>query len=171
MIVDKGFQVCKGVCLTDAADVRRIPRALICTERCPPPPAAALGLRPSPSSGAGRAAVRPARPRCSDGDPLHQASGTGSCPLMPGRRPRGSSPVCKLLSLSRGLLGNLNPDRLFRRTCLKKGIACDRAGRRRPGVCGPAMPSRDHRASMTPPQAALSGLRVSPGSGPILLFF
>lgn len=48
MILDKGFQVCKGVCLTDAADVPRIPRALICTERCPPPPAAALGLWPSP---------------------------------------------------------------------------------------------------------------------------
>lgn len=90
----------------------------------------------------------------------------------PGGAPGDHRPsALKLLSLSRGLLGNLNPDRLFRRTCLKKGIACDRAGRRRPGVCGPAMPSRDHRASMTPPQAALSGLRVSPGSGPILLFF
>lgn len=136
----------------------------------PPRPPWASGL--PPSSGAGRAAVRPARPRCSDGDPLHQASAPAPAHSCPGGAPGDHRPsALKFLSLSPGSFGEPQPRQAVPPHLFEKGIACDRAGRRHPRVCGRAMPSRGHRASMTPPQAPLSGPRVSPGSGPILLFF
>lgn len=76
----------------------------------------------------------------------------------------------KLASLSQGLLGNLNPHSLFQSTCLKGGLRVTALGAAAPGSVSVQCRGETTGASITPPQAALSGLRVS-DSGPIFPFF
>ena len=165
MSVDKGFQVCKGV-------FNRL-----CW--CPTHPQSTYSHRKTPSAPSGRpgpqafpwAAVRaeltvrpprgPAAAMVTLSTRRPEPAPAHSCP---GGAPGDHRPsAIKLVSLSQGLLGNLNPDRLFRRTCLKKGLRVTALGAAAPGsVCdAPWCRGETTGASITPPQAALSGLRVS----------